>query len=212
MYKSLFSAFIIIAISFFVLYDGAFVLEKTKDPVEINDSYDENSVGVYLINLDRAQDRLEKITPIINQLDLPFQRVTAVDGKNVSKSVIDEILSESSYLNYVNSFPDVGSVGCYMSHIETLKKFLQSSYEYALILEDDVSFDPKELRSVIDQLIEKNEYWDTCGFNLRHRGMPFKICSIGDHLQLSTYAIHISSSGAYLIDRKAIDFIMNSIK
>ena len=90
-----------------------------------------------------------------------------------------------------------------MSHINTWEKFLQSDYEYALILEDDVSFDPTQLHDTIEELIKKPELWDLCGFNLRHRGMPFKVASIGNDLQLSNYAIHISSSGAYIINRKA---------
>jgi glycosyl transferase family 25 len=38
-------------------------------------------VSVYVINLDRSQDRLEKISLQLQELDFPFQRISAVDGK-----------------------------------------------------------------------------------------------------------------------------------
>ena len=132
MLKSLTLIAIIALTCIFIYFDGAFVLEESKEPIQVNQEYQKNSINTYIINLDRATERLEKITPMATQLGFPHERIPAVDGKNIPQETIDKVVSDASYVNYVNSPLNVGSIGCYMSHINTWEKFLQSDYEYAL--------------------------------------------------------------------------------
>ena len=63
---------------------GYFVLDHKKSinikPVNIIS----RSVGAYIINLDRSQDRYQEVKPLVYSLDLPFERISAVDGYALS--------------------------------------------------------------------------------------------------------------------------------
>ena len=78
--------------------------------------------------------------------------------------------------------------------------FLESPFEYAVIFEDDVSFDPTKLRLVIEELIQNNKYWDITSFEISHRGAPLTIKSFPDNQKLVVYLTEISHTGAYILN------------
>lgn len=90
----------------------------------------------YLINLDRAKERLAIMESEFSKHGITFERVIAVDAK---------ALDHSSYK--VNNKYDrnlvPGEIGCYLSHVKALQTFLASDNDFAVILEDDAIFDPQ---------------------------------------------------------------------
>ena len=45
---------------------------------------------VVVINLDRSRDRMQKMSKQLNALDIPFERFSAVPGKDLSEEALNE--------------------------------------------------------------------------------------------------------------------------
>lgn len=80
----------------------------------------------YLINLDRSIERLSYMTSQLNRLRVDFERIPAVDGRELDASA------------FSSASISLSELGCYLSHITAWRKLCDGSDEFALILEDDV--------------------------------------------------------------------------
>jgi glycosyl transferase family 25 len=88
-----------------------------KQPLTLNLS---DKIGmVYYINLDKREDRKKEVIEEINKLELNENQIERVPG----------VLKEG-----------FGELGCALSHIECLKKFINSNKENCIIFEDDFMF------------------------------------------------------------------------
>lgn len=97
-----------------------------------------NNFGpVYLINLPDHKHRLKNAKEQFNKYGISdYTIVEAVDGR---KSTLSEIV-EGNYPNLKSS-----EIGCLASHIKALSHWLDTSdSDYAIIMEDDFSFDTVE--------------------------------------------------------------------
>lgn len=158
-------------------------------------------IGTYLINLDRAAERLQQVMPKLQELDFPVNRVAAVDGNELSDDYISAVADEPAYLKFFRMLPENGTIGCSLSHLKVWKEFLRSDNEFALICEDDITFDPQELMNTIKQLVPQKSMWDIVMFEVLHGGTPKEIVKLDNGKSLVVYLTNITHSGCYLINR-----------
>jgi glycosyl transferase family 25 len=92
-------------------------------------------IPCYLINLDRAPDRLAFIFRRLQALGVPYSRLSAVDGS---------VMPEKDRAAFITSRPrdgrtwGAGQIGCFMSHVKAWEKIADGSEPYGVIIEDDV--------------------------------------------------------------------------
>lgn len=79
---------------------------------------------IYYINLDHRSDRLQHIDKVISSLNFDQTKINRVKGKYT---------------------PENGSLGCAMSHIDVIEKFINSGKSNCLILEDDFNYYDKDM-------------------------------------------------------------------
>jgi GR25 family glycosyltransferase involved in LPS biosynthesis len=147
---------------------------------------------IYWINLDRSTERRNNMENIF--ADGSFDniekiRFPAIDGKNENlvDSILDVPKKSISYVEYA----------CLLSHLEAIHTFLNSDYENALIMEDDVTLDfkkywKKDLKEIIDNapmdweiimltyisnkipeeeyIFNRNEYWSAMAYIINKKG------------------------------------------
>jgi len=101
----------------------------------------------YLINLDRATDRLEFMQNEFNKQGIQFTRIQAVDAKT-----LDPKSFKVKNLYDRDMFP--GEFGCYLSHVKTLQTFLESNHDFAVIIEDDSIFED-HFKEIVHKTISK---------------------------------------------------------
>lgn len=93
---------------------------------------------IFVINLDRSESRWEAMHVQLEKLGLPYERFSAVDGREMS----DEVSRRhySAELNRRKYYVDLSKseIACYISHLRVCKKILSENLDYAIILEDDV--------------------------------------------------------------------------
>ena len=78
---------------------------------------------VAVINLDKDKERMKQSERQLHDLELPFLRVQAVEGKT---------LSEDGYL-----VSNANVAACWLSHVKCYETLLASNFDRMLILEDD---------------------------------------------------------------------------
>lgn len=158
----------------------------------------------YLINLDRSPDRLAVMKERLDALGLPWQRISAVEGKLLDLPNLPE-LSIPQFLAHHGKQPKPAEVGCYMSHLKVFQAFLDTppqAAQFALILEDDVEFAP-DFMQVIEGLIRHAADWDLVRLSGFHSGGPVGIRELSPGRQLAIMFFQQTSSAAYIINRHA---------
>jgi GR25 family glycosyltransferase involved in LPS biosynthesis len=111
----------------------------------------EKIMKVYVINLDRRPDRLAEITAQLGNLNLMFERVSAVDAHNAPLSDLVDWWKARIYCNFEN--PHSGQIGAYTSHRIAWQMLLDSGDNAALVFEDDAiatDWDPAILEVQIE--------------------------------------------------------------
>jgi glycosyl transferase family 25 len=194
---------LILVLGIFVYPTGYFVLEDNTDlQIDVAEG-PYHGTGAYIINLDRSRERYEYIKPNITKLDLDAVRISAVDGNLLSDAEIKANVDINSYKKYLGHLPKKGTIGCSLSHIKVWQTFLNSNLEYAVVFEDDISFNPTQLKAAITELPEHKNHWDIVAFEIYHGGTPLAIEELQDNKKLAVYLTEISHTGAYMLNRHA---------
>ncbi|HOQ38532.1 MAG TPA: glycosyltransferase family 25 protein [Acetivibrio sp.] len=159
------------------------------------------SLDCILINLDRSPERLTRMQERLNRINLPFRKVSAVDGKELV--LTKEMINAAEYERCHGKYVVPTEVGCYLSHYRALQSFLESGKEFGLILEDDMEF-CDDFMMVLEELIRNHQDWDVVkmdGYNDKFLSVTRKVL-YKDYRMVLALA-HQPKSGSYLINRYA---------
>jgi glycosyl transferase, family 25 len=165
-------------------------------------------LAVYLINMDRAENRRMKMEARLTDAGLAYERVPAIDGQTLTFPIPE--FSERSYrlLHGRRWLP--AEVGCYLSHVECAKRLLETQAEYALILEDDVAFGDTMV-DAINAAIPHQDCWDILRLTTVNSGRRFPIRNLGNGHWLAMCLTREKGAGAYIINRKAAEWIAHRL-
>ena len=190
---------------FFCYPVGYFVLDS--NPITLDFPFSVtggDGVGAYVINLDRSKERYESIKNYVAELELPTERIEAVDGAALLQQEVNEKLDLDTYRAFFLNNPKRGTIGCSLSHIKVWQTFLKSTFKFAVIFEDDVSFEPNKLKVVITDLLKNTDLWDLVNFETQgNRRMHVSIKTLVNNHDLCIYLGKVTHAGAYMINRKA---------
>lgn len=106
----------------------------------------------FLINLERRPDRLMFVKQQLENLNIAFERVNAVDG-NCLTDEQKAFFNQKRFALECKRKAVNGEIGCALSHQTVWQRMVDENIPYALILEDDVQLKP-ELVSLLAN--EKN--------------------------------------------------------
>jgi GR25 family glycosyltransferase involved in LPS biosynthesis len=122
---------------------------KTTKNVPIVYSKINGISSINWINLDRSPDRRKNMESLLNNVNVPKNRISAIDGKK-------EDLSK-----YKTAYMSNGEVACTLSHIKAINSLKDSSGEYFMICEDDITFDNlKYFNESLDDIIKSSPKFD----------------------------------------------------
>lgn len=93
------------------------------------------ALPVYVISLASRLDRRESVDAQLRAAGVPFQFFDAVDGRRAKPDRVDQdrarqLLGRPLY---------AGEIGCFLSHLEVMRRFVVSEHPAAVILEDDLA-------------------------------------------------------------------------
>lgn len=99
-------------------------------------------IRAWVINLESATARRERIGAQLEGLGVPFRIFPAVDGRRLSEDAVqaryDEAVARDSYRPLSR-----GELGCALSHLGVYRALLESGESFALVLEDDADLGPE---------------------------------------------------------------------
>ncbi len=122
---------------------------------------------LYLLNLDRRNDRLLSAYQQFAIHGIKgVERFSAIDGREVK--------------HLYNTPLNAGELGIILSNIEILKDAKSKGYKTIAIIEDDISFNSKELANIDDYFSALPKDWHTLALSQNHNSHVLGV----DHPQL----------------------------
>ena len=110
------------------------------------------NIVTYLINLDDSTDRLATATQSLRVAHMDFERVPAYDARQKNPLEIPGY-DEQRALGYMGRKLKGGELGCYMSHLDCVRRFLTTDADYAVVLEDDMTIAASDAKQVIQDAL-----------------------------------------------------------
>jgi glycosyl transferase, family 25 len=118
-------------------------------------TYNEHSMQIYLINLDRDHKRLAHFQRQAEHAGVVFQRVAAVDGRKLSPQDFQKLISPAFEFSPMTP-PEVG---CLASHKKAWERLLATDAQHAAIFEDDAILS-EDLGSTLSEIAQSNLDFD----------------------------------------------------
>jgi len=101
--------------------------------------------NVYLINMDKDIEKLDKVTKECKKFNINFERFCGINPLKLSEKELDKYVTKTCQ----NICPN-GIIGCGVSHLKIYEDALKNNYKNILVLEDDVYFED-DLYEVLDK-------------------------------------------------------------
>ncbi|GFS64159.1 glycosyltransferase 25 family member [Trichonephila inaurata madagascariensis] len=136
----------------------------------------------YLINLERRPERRERMLNTLSEMGIQAHILKAVDGKALNDSFIEEMgikmLPEYADPYYKRPLTR-GEIGCFLSHYHVWKDMIEHQHRTAIVLEDDLRFEPyfrKKIQALLKEVQKVGLLWDLIYLGrkrLSENGEPF---------------------------------------
>ncbi|XP_023029681.2 glycosyltransferase 25 family member [Leptinotarsa decemlineata] len=124
--------------------DALYVDDLFRDHVRVLPEKD--SLGfdkIFMINLLRRPERRKRMQACFDELGLEVAVVDAVDGKTLNETFLESIQFMPEFVDPYHKRPmTLGEIGCFMSHLNIWNEIVKQGHETALVLEDDIRFEP----------------------------------------------------------------------
>jgi glycosyl transferase family 25 len=153
----------------------------------------------YVINMDSATERMAHMDAELKRVAIPYIRQPGVVGMELPYP--NENFSDWSYKYLHGRRWAPRELGCYLSHIQCLRNFLQTDASYALILEDDVKLDDN-IKGILERAIAHASDWNMLRLSSVNHGKWWSVRKLGSH-SLAVCLTREKGAGGYLVDRKA---------
>ncbi|MBB3289952.1 MULTISPECIES: glycosyltransferase family 25 protein [unclassified Rhizobium] len=178
------------------------LIESSPIPAQI--------VPVYLINIDRAAERLAEIRRQSDEFGFRFERIDGIDGALIPRDQWVDVDHDRFQRRHGRTILP-GEYGCYRSHLQALRQFLASDDSMAVIIEDDVALDAdflaramaaKDAAPTADLIKLVNHRWNGfCAMMRSRKGDIVGRCLFGPQ----------GSTACYLVTRHGAEKIVKSL-
>jgi glycosyl transferase, family 25 len=158
--------------------------------------------------MDSAKDRWSYVHSHFAKTGLTVQRVSGVVGKNIQLPIPE--YDETRLRRWHGQTTNMGAIGCYLSHINCMRAFLETEDQTAMIAEDDGRPVP-ELKAIVDSALKYQECWDIlrlCGFHDPH---PVEYANLVGEYRLTKCFTRLCGTGAYVVTRHAAKVLLKSL-
>jgi glycosyl transferase family 25 len=162
----------------------------------------------YIINMPDAKERRIHIEHLFKKLTLIPVFIEACIGKELR--LPDQRYNEQAYRRAHGKITNLAELGCYFSHLNALAVFLKTKDEFAVILEDDVSFEVT-IESLLKLALKHHSRFDLLRLSGSHKGTPIKILKLNDSYNLCCNYTRQTGAGAYLLNRHAASKILENL-
>ena len=160
---------------------------------------------IYLINLDRRPDRLERFMNSLDNSDMKDMKVlrmNAVDGSEIDITRVPLSETAKGELKQIETTGfrskhyqlTRGAIGCYLSHVKVWKDVVEKGHKNALIFEDDVTLPENMYERMMNSMRGVPDDWDVLlfGFHCKDCKNMKNYRKVDRFILLHCYAISYS--------------------
>jgi glycosyl transferase family 25 len=118
-------------------------------------------VSGFVITLERAVERRPQRDWIIANAPFDCEALNAVDGVAMTEAEVADVYQRQIFSPWYPHALRRGEIGCFLSHRKVWQAIVDRGLDAAVILEDDVKFDPEDLRQSMDFIqahVQPNDY------------------------------------------------------
>lgn len=152
---------------------------------------------IYLINLDRAPDRLAQSGARLEADGLAFRRVTAIDGQALGGDV-----RSAPRPPFAKQATTPGEIACHLSHHKVWSMIADSQESVAVVLEDDFVLIPDAVR-LLALLSHMPHTWDMLKLDCNRPRKLLESNAIAGGYRIGTPDVIPPTTIAYAITREA---------
>jgi len=145
----------------------------------------------------------------ISKINYNIYYINLIDRKDRKKELLNELYNcnvPKSRIFRINAIrKKLGSYGCLLSHIKTLEKAKKDNIDYAVIFEDDFTFNKKvSITNIIKNLSDLN--WDVCLLS----GNTIQLL---DNIKTNIYKVNNSQTASgYIIKKNYLPILLHFLK
>ena len=157
---------------------------------------------IFWINLEKSTERKEYMEQVLNEHHLKHTRISAYDGENQKDFCIVNTGKKEE-------------IGCLCSHLKALETFLTTLDEYALICEDDLSFEyvPYWQKTFWEYIKSAPRDFSIIQLSLTYAYQYMKQHKIETyHHQIMKHEPFMYGAVCYLITRNAATLLLQKVK
>ena len=167
-------------------------------------------VVTYLINLDGSDERLSRAISQLEAVDWPYERFSAYDGRGKALSEFESYSDEKTQQLLGRSLLS-SELGCYLSHLGCVEKFLTTDADYLVVVEDDmqISSDFSEKMNFILKYLDEHKSLDWYLVNIasKKKKLAKDITQNGDFTLWHAYYFPIRGLGLIWSRKGAEEFV-----
>ena len=163
---------------------------------------------ILYINLNRAIYRKNKIEEILNNNNLNYKRIEAIDGLELDYIELKK--------QYIFRKMTKNEVACVLSHLKTIQYAFDNNYDNVLIIEDDCSFEYLEyknesLKELIKELTKINNDWEILQLGIICDNSLYKtFMDLFEKNKFIKSCYYSLGAVAYIINKKGMEKILNN--
>lgn len=154
-------------------------------------------LATYLINLDGSDERLASASAQLDAAGIAFTRVSAFDGRGLDLGQVSDYDARAA-VAYMGRPLRGGEIGCYFSHLDCARRFLDSDADHGLVLEDDVRLVPDAaglLTQMLDWLAAQHISWDVINIGADRLKYVTPLADFGGHGLLRAHYFPMTTTG-----------------
>ena len=113
----------------------------------------------YLINLEGSDERLNRAVSQLNAANWPYERFSAYDGRGKALAEFEDYDDHQTQLLLGRRLLNA-ELGCYLSHVGCVEKFLATDADYLVVLEDDLQISAhfsEHMHELLDYLDQQQD-------------------------------------------------------
>ncbi len=97
---------------------------------------------IFIVNLEKSKDRRDYMEQLCNSKGIRATFITGVYGKDLSLDAVRDICNQDKAKAIIGRELLLGEIGCTLSHKNIYRRMVDENISEALVLEDDVYFEP----------------------------------------------------------------------
>lgn len=166
------------------------------------------TVPVWVLNLKRDEQKLHFMQMQLNQLEVDFRVIEAVDGRQLKGDALIPYSKKVAVRDFGRELTP-GEIGCALSHIKMWQMMIQEGLSEVLILEDDVHIG----YALFDVLKNRHKFpsdYQHINFSTNARQIPFGDF-ITDIYRVSRHAERPYLTSAYLLTLSGAKLLLDLV-